>query len=214
MSRAQAIVHRGCEVLMVKHRQGGADWWCLPGGAIQDRESPAEAALRELAEECHVIGRVVRPTSGWGGTPSTTATARCWWMCAGRGWTSSRSGTGPSSGRRVCWVWARSGRWCWGGGVRSAIPPTALIRAGEEDMPAGRAIRSGRQLFRYGARPFGPSTWAPGPPGRSSPGPGRTASPRRPAPRRPHSGRPPVACPPPWRSPGRSAPRPPPVARS
>jgi len=50
-------------ILMVRHRQGGKSWWCLPGGAIQDGESPADAATRELAEECQVSGRVVRETS-------------------------------------------------------------------------------------------------------------------------------------------------------
>jgi 8-oxo-dGTP diphosphatase len=63
MARAQCIVHRGNEVLMVKHRHQGKEWWCLPGGAIDDEESPQEAVLRELAEECYVEGNVVRQTS-------------------------------------------------------------------------------------------------------------------------------------------------------
>lgn len=63
MSRAQAIVVRGLEILMVRHRQGDAEWWCLPGGAILVGESPAEAAVRELEEECRVRGEVVRETS-------------------------------------------------------------------------------------------------------------------------------------------------------
>ena len=63
MSRAQSIVHRGLEILLVKHRDKGVEWWCLPGGGILDGELPANAALRELVEECQVGGRVVRETS-------------------------------------------------------------------------------------------------------------------------------------------------------
>lgn len=63
MSRAQAIVVRGREILMVRHRQGSKEWWCLPGGAILEGESPADAAVRELEEECRVRGQVIRETS-------------------------------------------------------------------------------------------------------------------------------------------------------
>jgi 8-oxo-dGTP diphosphatase len=47
---------------MVKHRQDGEEWWCLPGGGIEKDETPAEAALRELKEECQVDGTIVRET--------------------------------------------------------------------------------------------------------------------------------------------------------
>ena len=63
MSRAQCIVCRDNRVLMVKHSQDGEEWWCLPGGGIEEEESPEEASLRELFEECSVRGRIVRPTS-------------------------------------------------------------------------------------------------------------------------------------------------------
>jgi 8-oxo-dGTP pyrophosphatase MutT (NUDIX family) len=61
--RVQAIVVRDGCVLMVKHRQGGEEWWCLPGGALEPGETPAQGALRELAEECNVVGTIVRRTS-------------------------------------------------------------------------------------------------------------------------------------------------------
>jgi len=48
---------------MVKHRLGGEEWWCLPGGAIEEDETPAEAAIRELKEECGVDGRIIRETA-------------------------------------------------------------------------------------------------------------------------------------------------------
>lgn len=48
---------------MVKHRQGNQEWWCLPGGGIEPGESPSEAALRELQEECRVRGDIIRETS-------------------------------------------------------------------------------------------------------------------------------------------------------
>jgi ADP-ribose pyrophosphatase YjhB (NUDIX family) len=47
---------------MAKHRQNGEEWWCLPGGGIQDEESPAEAAIRELKEECCIDGTIIRET--------------------------------------------------------------------------------------------------------------------------------------------------------
>lgn len=63
MPRAQCIVTRGRLILMAKHSQGGLEWWCLPGGGVEPGETPEQAALRELGEECGVIGRIVRQTS-------------------------------------------------------------------------------------------------------------------------------------------------------
>lgn len=63
MSRAQSLVVRGNRILMVKHRQHGEEWWCLPGGGIEAGEKPEAAALRELREECCVEGRLIKPTS-------------------------------------------------------------------------------------------------------------------------------------------------------
>ena len=65
MPRAQCIVIRDDRVLMVQHRQEGQAWWCLPGGGTEIGEDPAQAAVRELAEECHVEGTVVRETARW-----------------------------------------------------------------------------------------------------------------------------------------------------
>jgi len=61
--RVQAIVIRDGRVLMVKHCQGGEDYWCLPGGALETGETPEQGALRELWEECGVQGVVLRPTA-------------------------------------------------------------------------------------------------------------------------------------------------------
>lgn len=47
---------------MVRHRIDGEELWCLPGGAIEEGETPAEAAVRELKEECNVDGKIVQET--------------------------------------------------------------------------------------------------------------------------------------------------------
>ncbi len=61
-TRAQCIVHRKNRLLMVKHRLDGKEWWCLPGGGMEEGETPAEATIRELKEECCVNGTIVRET--------------------------------------------------------------------------------------------------------------------------------------------------------
>ena len=63
MSRVQCLVHRQKRILMVKHRHKAEEWWCLPGGRIEADETPEQAALRELREECRVEGTIIRPTS-------------------------------------------------------------------------------------------------------------------------------------------------------
>lgn len=62
-TRVQAIVVRDRRVLMVKHRVGKAEWWCLPGGGLEGEETLEEGVLRELKEECLVEGHVLRLTS-------------------------------------------------------------------------------------------------------------------------------------------------------
>ena len=48
---------------MIKHKEIDCEYWCLPGGGIEDNENPADASLRELKEECNVDGTIVRQTS-------------------------------------------------------------------------------------------------------------------------------------------------------
>jgi len=50
---------------MVKHRMNGEEWWCLPGGGVEPQETSAEAALRELREECCVAGKILRQTTAY-----------------------------------------------------------------------------------------------------------------------------------------------------
>jgi 8-oxo-dGTP diphosphatase len=62
--RAQCIVHRGSRILMVQHdHQNGETYWCLPGGGVEQSETAADGALRELQEECGVDGIIVREVS-------------------------------------------------------------------------------------------------------------------------------------------------------
>ena len=56
MDRAQCLIVRGDKILLVKHRQYGYKHFCLPGGGIEDGETPEQAAMRELKEECRVDG--------------------------------------------------------------------------------------------------------------------------------------------------------------
>lgn len=58
--RSQSMVIRGNRILLVEHQLFGRDFFNLPGGGIEENETPEQAALRELEEECQVKGTLVR----------------------------------------------------------------------------------------------------------------------------------------------------------
>lgn len=59
--RSQSMVIRGDRILLVEHKLFGRDFYTLPGGGVEEGETPEQAAVRELAEECNVTGSIVRP---------------------------------------------------------------------------------------------------------------------------------------------------------
>jgi len=65
----KAVIIRDHKILLVKERDD--EWWSLPGGGIDHGETPAEALIRELAEELGLApadiktdGRVILATAG------------------------------------------------------------------------------------------------------------------------------------------------------
>ena len=48
------MVIRGDRILLVEHELFGRDFYNLPGGGMEEGETPEQAALRELSEECGV----------------------------------------------------------------------------------------------------------------------------------------------------------------
>jgi 8-oxo-dGTP diphosphatase len=61
--RAQCIVPRGRTLLLAQEADPEGTHWCLPGGGVEEGETPEAAALRELWEECGVHGRLLRQVS-------------------------------------------------------------------------------------------------------------------------------------------------------
>lgn len=60
-NRSVAIVVRNGAVLVEKTYYEGRYFYALPGGGIEEGESPEETALRELKEECCLDGKIIKP---------------------------------------------------------------------------------------------------------------------------------------------------------
>lgn len=60
-SRSAAIVVRDGKILMERVFCFGREFYTVPGGGIEIGETPEQAALRELKEECGLDGRIIRP---------------------------------------------------------------------------------------------------------------------------------------------------------
>ncbi|MBE1609487.1 NUDIX domain-containing protein [Actinopolymorpha pittospori] len=56
--RVCAVILRGTRVLMVRHVEERREFWTLPGGGVEAGETPAQAVLREVAEETRLAGTV------------------------------------------------------------------------------------------------------------------------------------------------------------
>jgi len=62
--RAQCLVIRDNKILMVKHKHSENEWnYCLPGGGIEKGETPEQAAIRELQEECLISCKIIKKVS-------------------------------------------------------------------------------------------------------------------------------------------------------
>lgn len=62
-SGAQCLVVRDDKILMVKHKRIDREYYTLPGGGIEKGETREKAAIRELAEECQVSGKIIKKLS-------------------------------------------------------------------------------------------------------------------------------------------------------
>lgn len=60
-NRSMALVVRDNKILSVQTYRFGRHINELPGGGIEAGESPEQAALRELQEECGLTGKINRP---------------------------------------------------------------------------------------------------------------------------------------------------------
>ena len=59
-NRSVALVVRNKKILMEKLHYDGRTFFSIPGGGIENEETPEQTVLRELKEECGLEGTIIR----------------------------------------------------------------------------------------------------------------------------------------------------------
>ncbi len=59
-ARARAVILRDDNILLIFRRKAGKEYWTLPGGGVEEDETPEQAVLREVMEETTVTVSIVR----------------------------------------------------------------------------------------------------------------------------------------------------------
>ena len=59
-NRSMAFVIRDKKILVEKLFYNNRTFYSIPGGGIEEGETPEETALRELREECGLVGSIAR----------------------------------------------------------------------------------------------------------------------------------------------------------
>jgi 8-oxo-dGTP diphosphatase len=60
-NRSCAAIIRNNRILMVEQMYKGETLWTLPGGSMEEGETPSEAAIREVKEETGLGIEIVKP---------------------------------------------------------------------------------------------------------------------------------------------------------
>jgi len=60
ITRARAIILHEGKILLMHRRKPGIEYYALLGGKLEDGETPEQACVREVMEECGVTVRLVR----------------------------------------------------------------------------------------------------------------------------------------------------------